>query len=106
MILPPVHQLVYSVQQDNVNGSELMQLLQTKASVTRLFQYFCNILLNLLRIHFALHINHVCHQTHVGPPTGSVWHSRASFVPHAAAVALQPGPLPAAISLVSLHCSI
>ncbi|KAL0056051.1 hypothetical protein WJX82_007204 [Trebouxia sp. C0006] len=31
MILPPVHQLVYSVQQDNVNGSELMQLLQTKA---------------------------------------------------------------------------
>jgi len=36
MVLPPVHQLLYSVQQDNVNGSELMQLLQTKASITRL----------------------------------------------------------------------
>ncbi len=53
MILPPVHQLVYSVQQDNVNGSELMQLLQTKASPTRLFQYFSPFILNLLLIHLA-----------------------------------------------------
>ena len=44
MILPPVHQLVYSVQQDNVGGSELMQLLQTKARFTRLFQYFSHLL--------------------------------------------------------------
>ena len=44
MILPPVHQLVYSVQQDNVNGSELMQLLQTKASFTRLI--FCTSLIS------------------------------------------------------------
>ena len=32
MVLPPVHQLVFTVQQDNVRGSDLLQILQTKAS--------------------------------------------------------------------------
>ena len=32
MILPPVHQLIYSVQQDNISGSELLQLLQAKVT--------------------------------------------------------------------------
>lgn len=32
MILPPVHQLMYSVQQDNISGSELLQLLQAKVT--------------------------------------------------------------------------
>ncbi len=89
MILPPVHQLLYTVQQDNISGSELLQLLQTKVTY-----------LVVSKVHLACAgMVLFCH------PAGAMWDSRASFLSHAPALALQPGPVQAAISLVSTTCS-
>ena len=88
MILPPVHQLLYSIQQNSITGSDLLQLLQTQVRFSPSNQPVMNPSLAWQP------------QQHIVCPAGPVWHSRAAVLPHPPAMALQPGLVQATVSLV------